>query len=133
MSSHSADVPAIDPPGGSAEHEGREPWAAPLLVLAALACLVAAVLVAVDADSLVRVIAVLLLFTLAPGTAVLGPRWAHPGLVIVTSLALDALAAQLLLWLDAWDPIVATYVLAAVCFPVLVVRLLRVLAAGGGT
>jgi hypothetical protein len=132
LSSRSADVPAFDSPGAPGEHEERDAWATPLLVLAAASCLVAAALVAADVDSPLRALAVLLLFTLAPGAAVLGPRWAHPGLVIVTSLALDALAAQVLLWLDLWEPVTATYVLAAVCFPVIVVRLLRGRASEGG-
>ena len=95
------------------------------MVLAAASCLLAAALVAADVDSPARALAVLLLFALAPGAAVLGPRWAHPGLVVVTSLALGALVAQILLWVGSWEPITATYVLAGVCFPVLVVRLVR--------
>lgn len=133
MSSHSADVPAMDQPSPSGEREGREALGTPLLVLAAVACPVAAVLVAADVDSPARAVAVLLLFILAPGAALLGPRWAHPGLVIVTSLALSAIAAQVLLWLDVWEPVAATYVLAAVCFPVIVLRLLRGRAAREGT
>ena len=111
------------PAQGDAGHV--EPWSAPILIVAAAACVVAAVLVAADVDSPLRVAAVLLLFTLAPGAAVLGRRHGHPGLVIATSLALDALGAQVLLWLGGWEPVAATYVLAALCFPVLVLRLVR--------
>lgn len=115
----------MDPPSTSGEREGREAWGTPLLIAAAVTCPVAAVLMAADVDSPARALAVLLLFILAPGAALLGPRRSHPGLVIVTSLALSALAAQVLLWLDLWEPVAATYVLAAVCFPVIVLRLLR--------
>lgn len=125
MSARSADVPATDPPHAGGQHARREPWATALIVLAAASCLASVALVAADVDSPVRAIAVLLLFVLAPGAAALGPRWAHPGLVVVTSLALGALAAQLLLWLGSWEPVTATYVLAGVCFPVLVIRLVR--------
>ncbi len=125
MSARSADVPASDPPHAAGDHARRERGAAALMVVAAASCLVAAGLVAADVDSPARAVAVLLLFVLAPGAAVLGPRWAHPGLVVVTSLALSALAAQILLWLGSWEPVTATYVLAGVCFPVLVVRLVQ--------
>lgn len=96
-----------------------------VLIVAAASCVLAAGLVAADVDSPLRVAAVLLFFTLAPGAAVLGPRWSAPGLVIAASLALDAVGAQILLWLGGWEPLAATYVLAGVCFVVLVVRLVR--------
>lgn len=67
-----------------------------------------------------RVAAALVLFTMAPGSALLwavGPRRAQVeiGLVVAVSLAVSALAAQTMLWLGDWRPVTAACVLAGVC------------------
>lgn len=104
---------------------GLDRSAAILQALAALACVLAVLFVALGAPSVLRTPAALGLFLLAPGAAILGRRGAEPGLVIGVSLAVDALAAQLLLWSGTWSPATATYLLALVCLPALVVHLRR--------
>lgn len=100
-----------------------ERWATAVLAIAAAACVVAPVLVAVDAPTGPRVVAVLALFLLAPGAAVLGRRSGELGLVVALSLAIEAIGAQVVLWLG-WHPEPATYALAVVCLAVLATRLL---------
>jgi hypothetical protein len=68
----------------------------------------------------VRTAAALLLFCLAPGAAVLPlltRRPAHVELAIVVAASLGActVLAQVMLWLHLWQPVAATYLLAAVC------------------
>jgi hypothetical protein len=91
-----------------------------VLVLAGQACLLAPPLMLAGVHTPVRVVATLVLFGLAPGAAalpLLGPRGARVEwvLVIAASLAFCAVAAQAMLWLHAWDPRLATCVLASVC------------------
>ncbi len=93
---------------------------APLLYLAATACVLAPATALADIHSPVRVAAALLLFCLAPGVAVLpllSPRPAglELGLVIGFSLAVCALVAQSMLWLGAWSPNAATCLVAGAC------------------
>jgi len=114
-------VPPVHVDGGSS----RERWALWILAVVAVACPLACALVATDVVAPLRAGAVVVMFVLAPGAAVLGRRAAEPGLVVGVSLALDAIAAQCLLWTNHWAPTTATYVLAAACFPVLVFQLLR--------
>ncbi len=113
-----------EPPAGD-DDTARERWAFWTLAVAAAACPIACALIAADVSSPARIAAVVVLFVLAPGAAALGRRAGEPGLVVGVSLALDAVAAQLLLWTGDWTPVTATYVLAAICFPVLILRLLR--------
>ena len=87
---------------------------------AAAACLAAPLLIAVDAPPALRFAAVLSLFCLAPGAALVGllqPRnqSAELGLVIGVSLAADTLVVQAALALDVWQPRTFTYFLAATC------------------
>jgi hypothetical protein len=93
---------------------------APLISIAAAACIVAPVTVVADLHSPVRVAAAFALFCLAPGVAVLpllSPRRAGVELALVVgfSLATCALISQVMLWLDAWSPVGATCLLAAAC------------------
>ncbi|HEY3020318.1 MAG TPA: hypothetical protein VGJ32_09000 [Solirubrobacteraceae bacterium] len=92
--------------------------------LAAGACLAAIGFVAAGAPPAARLIAVVTVFTLAPGAAIvpaLQPRSVagELGLVIATSLASVALVAQAMLWLGWWDPDAATYAVAGVCLAAL--------------
>jgi len=86
----------------------------------ALACLLAPPLMQAGVHSPVRTAAVVVLFTLAPGRALLPlfsrRRFAHElGLVLAISLACCGLGAQLMLWLGAWSPSAATWALAMAC------------------
>jgi hypothetical protein len=105
---------------------------APLLALAAAACVVAPVMALADLHSPVRVAATLAMFTLAPGAALLpllAPRRAplELGLVVGASLAICALTAQAMLWLGAWAPDAATCVLAGVCLALMAPQLMGAL------
>ena len=101
---------------------------APLLTLAAAACIVAPATALAGTHSPVRVAATLLLFCLAPGAALL-PLLSRRsaalefGLVIGLSLATCAVLAQSMLWLGAWSPVTATCVLGAACLVSLTVQL----------
>ena len=86
---------------------------------AAVICVCAPVLILVDAPPGLRFAAVLALFCVGPGAAVLPfdrPRSQalEGGLVVGTSLAVAAVSAQLLLWLG-WEPRTATVVLSVMC------------------
>jgi GT2 family glycosyltransferase len=99
-----------------------------VFAFAGVLCVLTPVLVAIDAPGPVRLIAVLLLFSLAPGAAAVSvlqrreaePK-AEPGLVLGTSLALCTFLAWLMLWLHAWQPSAVLYALAGVCLALLVV------------
>jgi hypothetical protein len=100
----------------------------PLLYVAAAACVLAPALSIAGVHSPVRVAAALVLFCLAPGAALLPllaprPAGVELGLVIGFSLAVCALVAQSMLWLGAWSPNVATYLLAALCLTAMAGRL----------
>jgi hypothetical protein len=87
------------------------------LLTASLACVAAPAAVALGAPSGVRIPAVLLLLCTGPGIAFVaaaGGR-AEIGLVVGTSLAFAALAAELMLWLGEWHPEAALYALSLVC------------------
>jgi hypothetical protein len=82
--------------------------------------MVAPASVAANAPSSLRLAAVLALFCVAPGAALLAllqPKHARvePGLVIGISLGIVTVAAQSMLWLGAWQPEVFTYALAGAC------------------
>jgi hypothetical protein len=47
------------------------------------------------------------------------------GLVVGTSLGVVVLSAQTMLWLHAWHPQRATYVLALACLPFIIGHLVR--------
>ena len=92
---------------------------------AAAACVAAPLSVAIGLPSTVRLLAVLALMCLAPGTAlltVLRGRF-EPGLVLGISLAGSAMLAQSMLWLGVWWPKAFLYGLAAACLPILVSQL----------
>lgn len=105
--------------------------AVPIVVGAAVTCVVAPLLVAVGAPTALRVPAVLVLLSLVPGVAVLAAvrGRAETGLVIGASAGLAGVIAQLMLWLDAWSPGAWLYALAIACLLPLGRRLLET----GGT
>ena len=99
-----------------------------VLGLVALMCVVAPALAAAGVHSPRRVAAALALFGVAPGAALvpwLAPRdaGAEPALVVAVSLALSLLATQLMLWADAWDPVVGSIVLGGACLLSLLAQL----------
>jgi O-antigen/teichoic acid export membrane protein len=102
-----------------------------LVVTAAVAaCILAPLLVALDAPDFLRFPAVLVLFCVAPGGALLQhlPPRQRPfevGLVVVTSLALATLGAQSMLWLEAWQPELFLHGLAGASLLALAAGLLR--------
>jgi hypothetical protein len=94
----------------------------PVLVAAAVGCVLAPPLALAGVHSPLRVVAALLLFGVAPGAAMMGllkPRAMHAelALVVALSLGISALAGELLLELGAWSPHAAACALAAVCLP----------------
>jgi hypothetical protein len=96
--------------------------------LAGLACLAAPLGVALHAPPGVRLPAVLVLFTLAPGLVLVWPHGSHLpvghlGLVVGSSLAVATLGAQLMLWLGLWHPTLFLYALAGACAAGLTARL----------
>jgi hypothetical protein len=97
------------------------PARAPLALGAAVAaCVAAPVLILLGAPSWARFPAVLLLLSLAPGTAVLRlaqDRQARleTGLVVCLSLALVVVGVQGAMLVGAWHPRLLTCLLAAVC------------------
>jgi hypothetical protein len=100
----------------------------PVLVAAALGCVLAPTLALAGVHSPLRVAAALLLFGVAPGAAVMGllkPRamQAELALVVALSLGISALAAELLIELGAWSPRAAACALAAVCLPPIALQL----------
>lgn len=97
-------------------------WTFTVLVVAAACCVLAILFVAAGAPPGLRVPTVIGLFVLAPGAALLGARSGELGLVAAVSLSLDALGAQVVLWLG-WHPRPATYLLALVCLAGLLARL----------
>ena len=107
---------------------GRLDARTPALILATCACLATPVLVLLEVHSPLRTVAGLLFFTLTPGAAVLlGLKPARVqselALLVGTSLAVTALVGQLMLWLGAWGPSIATYAVAVLCAPSLFLQL----------
>jgi hypothetical protein len=99
-------------------------------IVALLAAATAPFYVAIDEDSAGRVIAVLLLFTLAPGAAVIAPQratsvGAELGLIVGLSMAITTVTAVAMLAFGVWSPDTATYVLACACVPLLLWSLVR--------
>lgn len=99
-----------------------------LLIVAAGACLLAPLTTFVQVLAPLRVGAALALFCLAPGAAalpVLAPRddRIEPALILVTSLAVLTGVTQAMLWFQAWEPAVATNVVAAACLFSIAVQL----------
>jgi hypothetical protein len=90
-----------------------------LVALAAGACVAAPLLVLFDAPPWARAPAVLLLFALAPGTALLsllqppGVRM-EAGLALCAGLAVTVVTAQFMLWSGAWHPKLFVYLLAGI-------------------
>lgn len=97
-------------------------WAFTVLVVAAAACVLALLTIAAGGPPALRVPAVIVLFLIAPGAAVLGARCGELGLVAAVSLSIDAIGAQFVLWLG-WHPGAATTVLAVACLAGLLARL----------
>jgi GT2 family glycosyltransferase len=91
---------------------------------ATLACLVAPMAVALGLPPAIRVPAVLALFSIAPGTALVEALRGRPepGLVVGASLGASALVAQSMLWLGTWWPEPFLYAFAAVCLSVLLAQ-----------
>ena len=113
VASFPGDSPAQAPPGPGPA--GRAVTAA-----ATLACIAAPLALALGLPPALRLAAVLALFCLAPGTAILKALRGSPelGLVLGASLAVSALIAQSMLWLGAWWPDAAVYLLAGSCLAV---------------
>jgi hypothetical protein len=105
------------------------------LELAAAACVAAPLLVLVGAPPWARFPAVLLMLSLAPGTALLHllqppGRRIEAGLAVGISLAVTVVIAQCMLWAGAWHPELLVHLLAGSCLacmagPWLGVRALR--------
>jgi GT2 family glycosyltransferase len=88
------------------------------------ACVAAPIAVALGLPTGLRFAAVLALFCLAPGTALM---WALRGraelaLTVGVSLGVTVVLAQSMLWLGFWHPQLYLYGLAGICFPPLVSR-----------
>lgn len=96
-----------------------------LTAAAATACVAAPLLVALGAPAGPRFAALLALFCLAPGTALIPllRGRAEFGLVLGISLGASAVVAQSMLWLGAWEPKPFLYGLSFVCLPPLLARL----------
>ena len=99
-------------------------------IVALAAAAAAPLLIAMEVESAGRVVAVLLLFTLAPGAAVISPQratsvGAEIGLIVGVSIAITTVAAQVMLAVGRWSPDTATYVLAGACVPPLLWSLVR--------
>lgn len=88
-----------------------------LALAATFLCIVAPILVLLDAPAAVRLPFVLAFLSVAPGiawlTAVGGA--AEPGLIIGTSVGFAGLIAQSMLWFGAWWPRPVLYGVAAAC------------------
>ena len=99
-----------------------------LLLVAAAACVAAPATMLAGIHSPLRVASAFLLFCLAPGAAALPllaprPMSVELPLVLATSLASSAVAAQIMLWLGTWSPAAATCALAAVSLASVVAQL----------
>ncbi|WP_354702076.1 hypothetical protein DSM112329_02429 [Paraconexibacter sp. AEG42_29] len=101
----------------------------PAIAMILVATLAAPLLVALSGPPAARLAAMLVLIGLAPGAALIGPGSAltpaRGGLLAGLSLAISLLIAQGMVSFGGFSPRVATYALAAVCAPLLVVRLRR--------
>jgi len=100
-----------------------------VLLLAAAACVAAPLAVALDAPPRVRFVWVLLVFCFGPGVAIVPFLRGSMdiGLVLGTSLGVVVLSAQVMLWLRLWHPEQATYVLALVCLPFIILHLVQLM------
>ena len=99
-----------------------------LFLLAAVACVLTPLLIAVGAPTPVRATAALLFFCLAPGcAAAVLVRLRSPiteiGLVIAVSLAVSTLGAEIMLVLGIWNPVAAIDVTAGLCLLLLLFAL----------
>jgi hypothetical protein len=99
-----------------------------VLLVAAVVCVAAPATMLAHVHSPLRVASALLLFCVAPGAAALPllaprPMSVELPLVLATSLASSAVAAQIMLWLGTWSPAAATCALAAVSLASVVAQL----------
>ena len=95
------------------------PGARLILAAAAAACLASVALMAVGVQGGPSTLALVLMFALAPGAAFLpliGARELSLGLVLGTSLAVSTLLAMGMTWLS-WQPVAASFGMAAICIP----------------
>jgi O-antigen/teichoic acid export membrane protein len=102
------------------------PGARLILAAAATACLASLALMAVGVQGGPTTLALVLMFALAPGAALLpliGARELSLGLVLGTSLGVSTLLAMGMTWLS-WQPVAASYGLAAICIPAIAFTLL---------
>lgn len=102
-----------------------------ILLVGGAGCVLAPLAMLVDAPSLLRVPAALALFAFAPGASLLPllrlrARAADTGLVVVTSIGVLLVAAQAMLWADAWSPAAGAYLVAALALPSIAIQLGRV-------
>jgi O-antigen/teichoic acid export membrane protein len=98
-----------------------------LLVIAAAACVASIGLMAAGAHGGVLTVALVLMLSLAPGAALLPFIGARDdalglGLMLGTSLAISTIGAEIMLW-TRWEPEAATYGLAAICLPAILLTL----------
>lgn len=98
-----------------------------IVAVAALACAVAALSVAFQLPTAVRMAALLTFLIVGPGTAFVTVARGHPesGLVLGIGLASAAVIAQSMLWLGAWWPRSFLYGFSGVCLVALAPALLR--------
>jgi hypothetical protein len=99
-----------------------------LRAIVGVSCILAPLLMQLGVHSPARTAAVLILFGLAPGSALLPVlsrrRFGHElGLVLGTSLAVSALVAQAMLWVGGWSPSAATWALGCACLASIAVQL----------
>ena len=96
------------------------PGARLILAAAAAACVASVALMAVGVQGGPSTLALVLMFALAPGAAFLpllrARRYWLPALVLGTSLAVSTLLAMGMTWLS-WQPVAASYGMAALCLP----------------
>jgi hypothetical protein len=107
-----------------------------LLTAAAASCVATVVLVGAGLVPSLAAIALLGVFSLAPGAALLpliGGRgdMLRVGAIVGVSLALSVVLAMTMLWTGAWEPRPAAVVLAGVCLPILLAHLVRALRIAG--
>jgi O-antigen/teichoic acid export membrane protein len=125
-----ARLPRLSRSGAAASDANPRDSRSLVVTAAVAACIAAPLLVHFDGPSILRFPAVLVLFCVAPGSALLQhlPPRQRPfelGLVVVTSLAVATLAAQSMLWLEAWSPELLLNALAGASLAGLAAALLR--------
>ena len=124
-----AEEPEPEPePGHERRRRPRLTAGGQLVLLIALAASLASVAVmALEVHSGWSTLAVVLMFSLAPGAALLPLIGARGdglsiGLVVAASLGITTVIAQVMLW-AGWEPVSAAYGVAGLCIPAILVTL----------